>query len=314
MELIDNMYVNSLRALELSNLKIIENEASLFSRKRVEKLKKSSITQTIKMAHNVFLSKRKFMQTKAYNSSVAKENRTREEFEKDLVCSSEYYKKKIAVYTCVVGGYDKVSDPTIINENIDYFIFSDHNIQSRIWNQISIPSKLLELGNNTLINRYLKFHPQELFDGYDYVIYVDGNVQVSSDITPLLKYTENRLGVAFHSHGYRDSIYDEVEVLIKVVKRGDPDKLTKQIAGYRQEGFPDNYGLPEATIILTDLSNNMAITFFTQWWEEFLKSQSLRDQIALPYVLWKNGIATSEVTLLGNNLRNSSKFMVATHK
>lgn len=314
MELIDNMYVNSLRALELSNLKIIENEASLFSRKRVEKLKKSSITQTIKMAHNVFLSKRKFMQTKAYNSSVAKENRTREEFEKDLVCSSEYYKKKIAVYTCVVGGYDKVSDPTIINENIDYFIFSDHNIQSRIWNQISIPSKLLELGNNTLINRYLKFHPQELFDGYDYVIYVDGNVQVSSDITPLLKYTKNRLGVAFHSHGYRDSIYDEVEVLIKVVKRGDPDKLTKQIAGYRQEGFPDNYGLPEATIILTDLSNNMAITFFTQWWEEFLKSQSLRDQIALPYVLWKNGIATSEVTLLGNNLRNSSKFMVATHK
>ncbi|MBO0459349.1 DUF616 domain-containing protein [Enterococcus hulanensis] len=314
MELIDNMYVNSLRALELSNLKIIENEASLFSRKRVEKLKKSSITQTIKMAHNVFLSKRKFMQTKAYNSSVAKENRTREEFEKDLVCSSEYYKKKIAVYTCVVGGYDKVSDPTIINENIDYFIFSDHNIQSRIWNQISIPSKLLELGNNTLINRYLKFHPQELFDGYDYVIYVDGNVQVSSDITPLLKYTENRLGVAFHSHGYRDSIYDEVEVLIKVVKRGDPDKLTKQIAGYRQEGFPDNYGLPEATIILTDLSNNMAITFFTQWWEEFLKSQSLRDQIALPYVLWKNGIATSEVTLLGNNLRNSSKFMVGTHK
>ncbi|MDT2599294.1 DUF616 domain-containing protein [Enterococcus hulanensis] len=314
MELIDNMYVNSLRALELSNLKIIENEASLFSRKRVEKLKKSSITQTIKMAHNVFLSKRKFMQTKAYNSSVAKENRTREEFEKDLVCSSEYYKKKIAVYTCVVGGYDKVSDPTIINENIDYFIFSDHNIQSRIWNQISIPSQLLELGNNTLINRYLKFHPQELFDGYDYVIYVDGNVQVSSDITPLLKYTKNRLGVAFHSHGYRDSIYDEVEVLIKVVKRGDPDKLTKQIAGYRQEGFPDNYGLPEATIILTDLSNNMAITFFTQWWEEFLKSQSLRDQIALPYVLWKNGIATSEVTLLGNNLRNSSKFMVATHK
>lgn len=310
----DNMYINSLRALELNNLKLIQNEASLFSRKRIEKLKKSSITQTIKMAHNVFLSKRKFMKTKAYNSSIAKENRTQEEFEKDLVCSSEYYTKKIAVYTCVVGGYDKVNDPTIINENIDYFIFSDHDIQSKIWNQRSIPSKLLELGNNTLINRYLKFHPQELFDGYDYVIYVDGNVQVSSDITPLLKYTENRLGVVFHSHGYRDSIYDEVEVLIKVVKRGDSDKLTKQIAGYRQEGFPDNYGLPEATIIITDLSNNMAITFFTQWWEEFLKSQSLRDQIALPYVLWKNGIAASEVTLLGKNLRNSSKFMVATHK
>lgn len=314
MEINDNMFVNSLRALEKNNLKIVQHEASLFSSKRLDKLRNSSLKQTIKMAHNVFKSKRKFMKTKVYNSSVARENRTHEGFERDLVCNSFYYKKRIAVYTCVVGGYDKVNDPIIINENIDYFIFSDHTIQSKIWVQKEIPQKIIELGNNTLINRYLKFHPKELFHDYDFAVYIDGNVQVISDITPLLKYTENKLGVAFHAHSYRESIYDEVEVLTKVVKRGDPDKLAKQINDYRQEGFPDKYGLPEATIIMTDLCNDSATLFFNQWWEEFVKSGSYRDQISLPYILWKCGISTGEVTLLGNNLRFSSKFLVSAHK
>lgn len=313
MEINDSMFVNSLRALEKNNLKIVKYESSLFSNRRIEKLRNSNIQQTIKMVHNVFKSKRKYKKTKAYNSSLAKENRTNEEFEKDLICDSEYYKKKVAVYTCVVGGYDKITDPIIINENIDYFIFSDHSIQSEIWNQRKIPEKVLELGNNTLINRYLKFHPKELFNEYDFVMYIDGNVQVISDVTPLLKYTKNRLGVAFHAHSYRNSIYDEVDVLTKVYKRGDPEKLAKQINGYRQEGFPEKYGLPEATIIITDLSNDSATNFFNCWWQEFLNSGSFRDQISLPYVLWKNGINTKEITLLGNNLRFSSKFLVSAH-
>lgn len=314
LEINSSMYINSLRALELNNLKHVKNETSLFSSKRMEKLRNSNLRQTIKMANNVLKSKRKFIKTKAYNSSEAKENRTPEEFERDLVCDPLYYKKRIAVYTCIVGGYDEISDPIVINENIDYFIFSDHTIESEIWNQKIIPENILELGDNTIINRYLKFHPAELFPDYDFVIYTDGNVQVISDITPLLKYTKNKLGIAFHAHSYRDSIYDEVEVLTKVVKRGNPDKLMKQITAYRHEGFPDHYGLPEATIIITDLSNHNITSFFNQWWEEFLNSGSFRDQISLPYILWKNGIETNEVTLLGNNLRFSAKFMVATHK
>lgn len=313
MEIDDKMYINCLRALEKNNLKLVQCEASLFSNKRIEKLRNSSLKQTIQMAHNVFKSKRKFMKTKVYNSSVTRENRTREEFEKDLVCNNIYYKKKIAIYTCIVGGYDEVSDPIIINESIDHFIFSDRTIESKIWKQKKIPKKILELDNNILINRYLKLHPKELFDGYDFVVYIDGNVQVTSDITPLLKYTKNKLGVALHGHCYRDSIYDEVEVLTKVVKRGDPDKLNNQIANYRKQGFPEKYGLPEATIIITDLSNDNAPSFFNHWWDEFMNSGSFRDQISLPYVLWKYKVKTEEVTLLGNNLRFSSKFMVRAH-
>ena len=308
------MYINSLRALEKSNLKLVQYESSLFNSKKLEKLRKSSIKQSFQLAFKVINSKRIFKKTKVYNSSMSIENRTVEEFERDLICNVDYYKKKIAVYTCVVGGYDKVNDPIIINENIDYFVFSDQTIHSKIWKQKEIPEKILDLDNNILINRYLKFHPEELFQNYDFAVYIDGNVQVISDITPLLKYTKNKLGVAFHSHSYRDSIYNEVEVLTKVVKRGDPTKLNKQVTAYRKEGFPDKYGLPEATIIITDLNNEKAAIFFDQWWEEFIRSRSFRDQVSLPYILWRNGISTDEVTLLGNNLRFSSKFIVKSHR
>lgn len=307
------MFVNSLQALELNNMNNIKNEASLFSKKRKEKLRKSSLKQVFQSGYNVIVSKRRFHKAKPYNSYELGPNRTLEEFENDLICDSKFYQKKIAIYTCIVGGYDKLNEPTIINENIDYFVFTDHSISSETWVEKSIPKKVLEFNNNTLINRYLKFHPKELFPEYDYVGYVDGNVQVISDVTPLFKYTQNRTGFAFHSHSLRNSIYDEIEVL-KIFKRGVPTKLDQQVEKYRKEGFPQNYGLPEATIILSDLSNIHLVDLFEQWWQEFLDSESFRDQISLPYVLWKNNIRVKEVALLGNNLRYSSKFKVAIHK
>lgn len=309
----NRMFINTLRILELKNLERIETEVSLFSKKRKEKFFKNSFKQAFQSVRNVFISKLRFYKARSYNCYELGSNRTLEEFERDLICDSKFYQKKIAVYTCIIGGYDNLNDPVIINENIDYFVFTDHDITSKIWTEKDIPQEVLKLNDNTLVNRYLKFHPKELFPEYDYVAYVDGNVKVISDITPLFKYTKNLIGVAFHSHSLRNSIYDEVEVL-KIFKRGVPTKLDRQVEKYRKEGFPSQYGLPEATIILSDLSNSRIRNFFEQWWQEFLKSESFRDQISLPYILWKNDVKVEEVTLLGNNLRYSSKFYVVNHK
>ena len=42
--------------------------------------------------------------------------------------------KKIAIYTCVTGGYDSIKEPVFINDKIDYFIFTDNdNFSSKIW-------------------------------------------------------------------------------------------------------------------------------------------------------------------------------------
>ena len=44
--------------------------------------------------------------------------------------------KRLAIYTAIFGGYDKLPDPTFIPENADFFCFTDSDIQSDIWNII----------------------------------------------------------------------------------------------------------------------------------------------------------------------------------
>ena len=95
--------------------------------------------------------------------------------------------------------------------------------------------------------------------------------------------------------------------------KGDKSKINKQINKYSKEGFPKHYGLLEATIIFTDLRNPKSKVILENWWEEFLKSESYRDQLSLPYILWQQGISTSKADSLGNNLYRSSKFFVEHH-
>ena len=46
---------------------------------------------------------------------------------------------------------------------------------------------------------------------------------------------------------------------------------------------------------------------------EFVESGSLRDQISLPYVLWKNNINIKQVSTLGNNVYQNSKLFKIDH-
>ena len=73
------------------------------------------------------------------------------------------------------------------------------------------------------------------------------------------------------------------------------------------------FGLFECTIIVTDLHNNKGIELLDKWWNEFIKSESMRDQISLPYVIWKNGYSIDDIGNLGYNLKLNPKFKCWDH-
>ena len=50
-----------------------------------------------------------------------------------------------------------------------------------------------------------------------------------------------------------------------------------------------------------------------KWWNEFYMSESLRDQLSLPYVLWKNGYSIDQVGTLGNNVYDNTKLQITPH-
>lgn len=222
--------------------------------------------------------------------------------------------KKIVVYTCITENYDKVLLPVYRNDNVDYIIYTNNkNIEIGVWKKREIPKNIQDLNNSILINRYIKMHPKELFENeYDYAIYIDGNIRTISDISSFVYCIKANTGLAIHRHCVRDCIYMEAEAC-KLYKKGDISNLQKQIKDYENDGMPTKYGLLECNVIVSDLKSENSTKILDEWWKEFVNSNSMRDQISLPYVLWKLKYNIEDIGNLGNNVRDNPKIQIVKH-
>jgi len=229
--------------------------------------------------------------------------------------SADYKKKKIAVYTCIVGDYDVPQEPLVKTENVDFFLFTDsldkYKDLSSSFSIKEIPLNLQEKGC-VLANRYIKFHPKVFFQNYDYAIYIDGNVRIISDIRPLVNCCTSATGLAMHWHRFRQCVYEEARLCV-LLRKGKKKLIKDQMKKYRKEGLPEKYGLNEANMIVSDLNNEISCRLLDLWWNEFVRSGSMRDQLAWPYILWKNGFSIKDVGFLGKDICQNSKLEVMNH-
>jgi hypothetical protein len=202
---------------------------------------------------------------------------------------------KVAVYQAVIGNYDDLKSAPVLDSDIySFFLFTDSNNEYANWKKKEISEHIRNLSNPILINRYLKMHPYELFPDYDFAVYLDGNIQIISDIRPMLRQVSPATGLAIHTHSRRNCVYDESKICIRI-KKGNRKKINTQMNKYRKEGFPCHWGLFECTMIICDLKNEIGERILSSWWEEFLSAESLRDQLSLPYILWKNGYKKEDI-------------------
>lgn len=225
---------------------------------------------------------------------------------------------KIVVYTCIVGKYDFLKEPLLEFDNVEYICFTDNenNINCKNhtkWKIKIIPQNILSKYNKTLSNRYVKMHAAELFKDADYAIYVDGNVKINSFLGTFVMATSVKSGIAIFEHSQRSCAYDESDVCI-IRKKGNKSAIEQQMKRYKEDGFPKGYGLYECTIIATDLNNPDSSRIMEDWWQEFVDSKSFRDQLSLPYVMWKNGFEYTDIGLLGANIFEDNKITVYGHK
>lgn len=234
----------------------------------------------------------------------------------DITCQKECLKykgnDKIAVYSCISGNYDNILEPRYnLNKNITYIMYTDKDITSSGWEIRRIPESLEKL-SCSMQNRYIKLHPHELLGDFDYSIYVDGSIEIISDLSGMINLLNSSKGIAMHRHYARNCVYQEA-VVCQVLKKGNKRQIDNQVKRYRKEGFPSEYGLLECGVIVTDLHNEATEDIYNEWWNELLKSESGRDQFSLPYVLWKKGISPGEIGTLGDNLYYNSKIRVYAH-
>lgn len=221
--------------------------------------------------------------------------------------------KRIAVYTVIFGGYDKLKEPFFSPDNVDYFVFTDREVApDSKWRKM--PCEAL-IGNlhmtDTEKNRYLKMHPHLLFPDYEYSIYLDGNIQVTADMTPFAMLT-NSFPVGMHLHREKDCVYEEIDDCLKKGK-DSPKALLAHRALLQDMGIPEHWGLLEAGEIACRLHDPVCIRIMETWWECFF-SGCRRDQISLMQCLWMLKIPPQLLGKLGDNQLLNSKFTRSPHE
>lgn len=275
---------------------------------KIKKLKKYGLFKLIKNRLDYI-----FVSSKRDLKKLDRKYHLLENAHNDRHDTNYFNDSKIAVYTCILGNYDNLIEPLVKPDNIDYFVFADFDIPNDSkWKRIDINSVsgIKDL-SNVLKNRYVKMNPHKLFPDYKYSIYIDGNIKVYSDLTEHV----NRLskyGLSHFKHSLRKSSYEEADAC-KLLRKESFSVIDAYVNKLKAAGFPDNYGLLECSFIVREHNKKECINIMEQWWEEF-KNNVKRDQIILPYILYKNSIKTDEVSTLGANIEEDLSFEIIKHK
>jgi len=214
-------------------------------------------------------------------------------------------KPRIAVYTAITNQYNALLNPTYRDPDIDYYCFSDQTLWNRlvnntVWKTLPFPEPTLDPVRKC---RMVKTLPHRFFAGYDYSVWVDGSIDIIDDVRKLIEQYDRPSMLCF-KHPLRSCIYVEGQACIDVGK-DDPETITRQLDGYRQQGFPEQAGLIESNALVRRHNDPDLVEVMEDWWHE-IKTRSRRDQLSLPYVLRKHDY---QVTLMGeDNVTGPSPF------
>lgn len=220
---------------------------------------------------------------------------------------------RIAVYTCVLGSYDKLQEPFIIPDNCDFYVYcdSDYEVNSHIWqkrdinNITDMDAKLSPLEKS----RFVKMCPHILFPEYEYSFYVDANVKIMIDISEYMHYIGQE-GISMHQH-YRNCVYKEAKA-ITYYHKAPKQKIAQCVAYLLKNGMPENYGMVSCGIIARCHHNPVCIRIMDEWWKIFRENVH-RDQMWLPYILFKQGINIENIATMPSSFSEDESFIIYKH-
>lgn len=218
---------------------------------------------------------------------------------------------KVLVYTCVFGNYDWIFPPINPQNDFHYLLVTDNpKLHVKGWRTHYVNAS--EFDSFQSANRYYKTLIHKVFLGYDYSIYVDGNIRLLGDLSGFLApFYESNADLGLFKHPLRSSVHDEVLACLKSSKIKDKIKLKSELFFYREDGFPDNVGLIEATILIKNHRGSGLDQAMELWWSLFEK-YGTRDQLSLPYVIWKTNVSC--FYQLGSFRDSNPYFGIYTHR
>lgn len=210
------------------------------------------------------------------------------------------------VYTAVFGDYDYVQcvDP---NWDCDFICFTDNpQIVSPGWRVVMAK---LDGVSPAEMSRRFKMLPHKYLANYECSLYVDGNIKLLTDPIPLFEKYLGMGAIAIPKHQDRDCAYAEARLCIKA-KRVNREIVIQQMSRYAEEGFPEKFGMTENGVLFRRHHDKNVVALMEAWWLEYC-SGGKRDQLSLPYLIWRHKIGVAEV--IEGPRRSNKHFEIGFH-
>lgn len=211
---------------------------------------------------------------------------------------------KVCVFTGVFNELRPIDTPGIFPKmpGWDYVLLT--NLSPDVFGKTSWTVKQVEVpwskipqhpeyARYIFANRFFKWHPHSVFEGYDVLIYVDGFQapipEAEHDWTRLISLVmdDNNDAVVVHSpHPKNTCIYQETREIVSA--RKDTNERMKNVEMFlKSVGYPAYRGLFWNGCYILNARNKHIPEIWEDLWQHMIKF-SYRDQSLYKYVLWKN--------------------------
>lgn len=208
-------------------------------------------------------------------------------------------------YSVLFGNYD--TPPKILSdEELNFFMFTDQPEKvSKPWIAIYVDPSTF---GPQRTNRYFKCLAHILFPKTQRCIYIDASFSTLKPLSLLLQiYDKSRF--ALFRHPERDDVTEEAEAC-KRQGKDDSEVLDAQLERYRAVGLPSPSSCYNGGVLIRDLSDSTVISINEAWCDEIAVG-SVRDQISLPFVLWRFGL---EPDIIEGNINYNQYLVPRAHK
>jgi len=193
----------------------------------------------------------------------------------------------LAIFRCAIGNYDVLLPERVIIKDADYFLFTD-NPKLNVYPYKRIHVNVID-HSPSLTNRDIKLKIPDILQEYDLTIYLDSNIAVFSDLSPLIEeFLSSGKEMGSFSHPYFKSMDDEIDGCVKAGKANE-SVIRKEIKFY--DSMPDlpRLRLSDNSILFRRKPSKNMLNAMNYWYE-LVKRYSGRDQISLPFVKAKFNI------------------------
>ena len=231
----------------------------------------------------------------------------------DIECvSMSITKSEYVIFTALVGKYDEIKQPLVVDGRFDYILFSNDIKEPRVgvW---QIKPILFHNEDNTRVCRYVKTHPDELLSAYKFSIWMDASMQICTSFVyeRAIELSNSKIQISSMWHPIRKCIYEEAFAVMHGMVEHE-SVVVKWCHKLRRENYPQDNGLCETGFLYR--KHTTLVQQFNKIWWNCINKYSRRDQLSFNYVLWKLGIPCHYFWGEGKNVRNTEHIQLVMHQ